>query len=237
MSQKSNDNLSLNLPLIGQVHSPYGQKFAVPRQSALVPDVVSELEFFAPYGDPQAFIGIEGFSHLHLIFYFHQVPAEEFRAMVRPPRLGGNLHLGVFATRSPFRPARLGLSIVKLERIYQVNGLVRLQVSGADVVDGTPIVDIKPYIPFVDALPHAQGGFASMPPKIKKVVFTSRAQQDLQALTAREFKALEQILAQDPRPAYKAEHDDPKIYYAKLFGYNVAFGVKADTVTVLEAVK
>ena len=106
MSLSVSEDMGVSLPVIGRVHSPYGQKFAVPRQSSLVSDAVSELEFFAPYGDPQAFVGIEGFSHLHLIFYFHPVPTAAFRPMVRPPRLGGNQHMGVFATRRKERSSR-----------------------------------------------------------------------------------------------------------------------------------
>ena len=178
MSKNEQSELSsYTLPVIGVMHSPYGQKFAVPRQSGLVPDALSTIEFFAPYGDPQAFAGLQGFSHLHVIFMFHQIPEGPFRAQVRPPRLGGNQHVGVFATRSPFRPSRLGLSVVKLENLTVQHGLVCLQVSGADLVDGTPIIDVKPYIPFVDALPEAQGGFAAAPPELKQVIFSAKAQE------------------------------------------------------------
>ena len=234
---EQSEQSSYTLPVIGVMHSPYGQKFAVPRQSGLVPDALSTIEFFAPYGDPQAFTGLQGFSHLHVIFMFHQIPEGPFRAQVRPPRLGGNQHVGVFATRSPFRPSRLGLSVVKLENLTVQHGLVCLQVSGADLVDGTPIIDVKPYIPFVDALPEAQGGFAAAPPELKQVIFSAKAQEQLRSLSEREFKALREILAQDPRPAYKAEQEDPKRYYALLFGFNVGFCVSSDTVTVVEALK
>ncbi|MBO8415456.1 MAG: tRNA (N6-threonylcarbamoyladenosine(37)-N6)-methyltransferase TrmO [Proteobacteria bacterium] len=230
-------NPSFNLPQIGVIHTPYGQKFAVPRQGGLAPAALSEIEFFAPYGDPQAFIGLEGFSHLHVLFIFHEI--EEglpFKAMVRPPRLGGNQRAGVFATRSPFRPGRLGLSVLKLRAMRVVNGLMRLSVEGADMVDGTPIVDVKPYIPFVDAHPEAAGGFASAPPPVKSVSFEPEVHKALaQRFTPDELQALEQILAQDPRPAYKAQSTDDRIYYALILGLNIGFKVTADHVTVVSA--
>lgn len=224
---------SFSLPQIGVMHTPYGQKFAVPRQGGLAPDALSEIEFFAPYGDPQAFIGLEGFSHLYVIFYFHEIVAQPFRAMVRPPRLGGNQHLGVFATRSPFRPARLGLSVLQLCAMRVENGLMRLQVAGADMVDGTPVVDVKPYVPFVDAHPEARGGFAAAPPILKEVRFTPEAEDKLQhTLTAQQRRALQQILAQDPRPAYKAREEDERVYFAQLWNLNIGFKVSGGVVTV-----
>lgn len=236
MSKTTN---SFNLPQIGVIHTPYGQKFAVPRQGGLAPAAVSEIEFFAPYGDPQAFIGLEGFSHLHVLFIFHEI--EEglpFKAMVRPPRLGGNQRAGVFATRSPFRPGRLGLSILKLRGMRVVDGLMRLSVEGADMVDGTPILDVKPYIPFVDAHPEAEGGFASAPPPVKQVSFNPEVKAELEKrFSPTQMEALEQILAQDPRPAYKAQTSDDRIYYALILGLNIGFKVSENCVTVVSAVK
>ena len=132
---------------VGFIHSPYNDKFAVPRQPRLAPSAVCVLEFYPPYDTENAFEGIDGFSHLHLIFLFDRVCYEEFKPRVRPPRLGGNTYVGVFATRSPFRPNRIGMSIVKLERVIRQKGRVKLVISGADLVDGTPVLDIKPYIP------------------------------------------------------------------------------------------
>ena len=222
---------------IGRIRTPYGQKFAVPRQPGLAP-AACEIELFKPYCDPQAVVGLEGFSHLHVIFVFDQEPEQDtFRPMVRPPRLGGNQRVGVFVCRSPNRPNRLGLSVLKLNQIENRNGRIVLHVEGADMVDNTPIIDIKPYIPFVDAIPEAQGGFAQQPPVQKQVVFSPKAQEQLAEPTwghLNEQRALlESILAQDPRPAYKQKEADGKDYAALILGVNVRFSVNTDTVTVL----
>lgn len=221
---------------IGVIHTPYDQKFAVPRQPGLAADVPCEIELFEPYSDPQACIGLEGFSHIHVIFVFDQVPLEKvskehFKPMIRPPRLGGNQRVGVFASRSPFRPNRLGLSILKLEGVIKRQGKMVLSVSGADMVDGTPILDIKPYIPFVDAKTDAIGGYASEPPALKEVIYTSEAQERL-AQIGLDQSVLTQILAQDPRPAYKGEQDD-RTYYALIKGVHVEFRVKGHQLIVL----
>lgn len=222
---------------IGRIRTPYGQKFAVPRQPGLAP-AACEIELFKPYCDPQAVVGLEGFSHIHVIFVFDQEPEQDtFRPMVRPPRLGGNQRVGVFACRSPNRPNRLGLSVLKLNQIENRNGRIVLHVEGADMVDNTPIIDLKPYIPFVDAIPEAQGGFAQQPPVQKQVVFSPKAQAQLAAPAwahLNEQRALlESILAQDPRPAYKQKDEDGKDYAALILGVNVRFSVSATTVTVL----
>ncbi len=223
---------TFNLEPIGVIHTPYGQKFAVPRQPGLAASVHCEIELLAPYCDPQACIGLEGFSHIHVIFIFDKVEVDKFRPMIRPPRLGGNQRVGLFASRSPFRPSRLGLSVLKLERVENRNGKTVLHVLGADMVDGTPILDIKPYIPFVDALPDAVGGFALTPPELKQVEFSHKAEQLLTSLKL-DRDSLVDILAQDPRPAYKGSEDD-KPYFALLMGYNIMFKVADDVVTVLD---
>lgn len=227
---------SFEIAPIGVIHTPYGQKFAVPRQPGLAAAVPCEIELLEPYSDPQACIGLEGFSHIHVLFIFDQVPleqvsAEHFKPMIRPPRLGGNQRVGVFASRSPFRPNRIGLSILKLDKILKRNGKTVLAVSGADMVDGTPIIDIKPYIPFVDAKTEAQGGYAANPPALKEVLYSDLA---LQQLTSRHLdqEVLTQILAQDPRPAYKGL-DDHKSYFALIMGVNVEFVVKDQQVQVI----
>lgn len=221
---------------VGIIHTPYGQKFAVPRQPGLAADVPCEIEMLEPYSDPQAFIGLEGFSHIHVIFVFDQVPLEQvskehFKPMIRPPRLGGNQRVGVFASRSPFRPNRLGLSVLKLEKVIKRQGRIFLAVSGADMVDGTPILDIKPYIPFVDAKMNAQGGYASEAPALKEVVYGPEALEKLQQLKLDQH-VLTQILAQDPRPAYKGA-DDHKSYFALIMGVNVEFCVREQRLHVV----
>ena len=226
---------NFNLSPIGVIHTPYGQKFAVPRQAGLIANAVSTIEFFSPYNDPQAFEGLLGFSHLHLIFIFDKIPKEStFRAQVRPPRLGGNQKIGVFATRSPFRPTRLGLSLVKIRDLKVKNGGVLLEVLGADLVDGTPILDIKPYIPFVDSIPDARGGYASERPPEYQVEFSEKAKDNLKKLTAEQIDCVREILAQDPRPAYKDSHDSRE-YVARLYDYDIRFTVNEGLVQVIAA--
>lgn len=220
---------------VGFIHSPYNDKFAVPRQPRLAPSAVCVLEFYPPYDTENAFEGIDGFSHLHLIFLFDRVCYEEFKPRVRPPRLGGNTYVGVFATRSPFRPNRIGMSIVKLERVIRQKGRVKLVLSGADLVDGTPVLDIKPYIPFVDSIPEAEGGFAKEPPVKLSVEFSQESKKSLSVLSDRCIKAIEESLSQDPRPAYKSDDNDSKMYCAKLYGFAVYFTVADLKVSVIKA--
>ena len=222
---------------IGFIHSPYLQKFAVPRQPGLAPSVVSKITFIPPYCDPEAFKGLQGFSHIHLLFIFDKAPYSEFKATVRPPRLGGNKRVGVFASRSPFRPSRIGLSVVKLEKVGEENGRAYLEVSGADLVDGTPIIDIKPYIPFVDAHPEAKGGFADKPPSVKEVVFLPEVLDLLNVFTLKERQAVTEILAQDPRPAYKGKKEDGKIYKVAFNGYDIAFKAEENKIIVCDVIK
>lgn len=233
----SNQPQSYNIKPIGLVHSPYGQKFAVPRQPGLAPHAEAVIEFFEPYDDPRAFCGLEGFSHIHLLFIFDKAPYDHFKATVRPPRLGGNTRVGVFATRSPFRPSSLGLSIVRLIGIEETDGHVRLRIGGADLVDGTPIVDIKPYIPFVDAVADAQGGFAEDPPELRKVIIPDEIARMLkEELGHNRFLAISETLAQDPRPAYKGDYDE-KLYFARLYNYDIGFISHENEIRVETAVK
>lgn len=220
---------------VGFIHSPYNDKFAVPRQPRLAPSALCVLEFYPPYDTEIAFDGIEGFSHLHLVFLFDKVEYQNFKPKVRPPRLGGNTYVGVFATRSPFRPNRIGMSIVKLESVLKEKGRVKLLVSGADLVDGTPILDIKPYIPFVDSIPEASGGFASAPPKQLDVIFSKLSEEALSVLSENSRKAITESLSQDPRPAYKSQEEDSKMYCAKLYGFEIYFTVQGSTVRVEKA--
>lgn len=222
---------------IGLVHSPYGQKFAVPRQPGLAPHAEAVIEFFSPYDDEKAFYGLQGFSHIHLIFLFDLAPYDHFKATVRPPRLGGNTRRGVFATRSPFRPSRLGLSVVRLLNIEVKDQKVRLRIGGADLVDGTPVVDIKPYIPFVDAVPEAQGGFAVEPPRLKAVTIPPKIEAVLKdELGDRRLLAIAETLAQDPRPTYKGDGDN-KLYFARLYNYDIGFKSGVEEITVEKIVK
>ncbi len=223
---------------IGVIHTPYGEKFGVPRQPGIVPSTHSRICLFAPFGDPQAVEGLLAFSHLHVIFLFDKIsPEEKFRRMIRPPRLGGNKRVGVFASRSPFRPNRIGLSVVKIEGVEVVNKLATILVSGADMVDGTPVLDIKPYVPFVDAIPDALGGFALQPPEKKTVLYSKEALADLKAAQARgaqlSLKLLDEVLAQDPRPAYKSAEQDDKVYFVVLAQHRVSFMARGEQLVVL----
>lgn len=219
------------LAQIGVIHSPYKEKFAVPRQPGLVTSARGELRLEAPYNQPDMVRGLEAFSHIWIIFIFHQTMEGGWRPTVRPPRLGGNTRMGVFATRSTFRPNPVGMSLVCLENIAIHNGEVTLHLSGLDLVDGTPVVDIKPYLPFAESLPDAKAGYAQNPPDTQMAVYFSPAlEPQLLALEHRypQFKHfVSEVLAQDPRPAYRRLEDPGKSYAVWLLDFNVRWRVTA----------
>lgn len=187
---------------IGYIHSCFKEKFAIPRQSLLAPLATGVLELLPPFNQQQALEGLEQVSHIWLLFIFHQTLAQKHRLKVRPPRLGGNKSLGVFATRSTFRPNGLGQSVVKLDNI--LDG--KLYLSGIDLLDGTPIVDIKPYVPYADTVTDAFNHIAPAPPPIKTVNWTEQALKQANEHATRLDQPLigliNQCLSQDPRPAY-----------------------------------
>jgi len=226
---------------IGVIHSPYKEKFAVPRQPGLVADGGGELHFLPPYNVADAVRGLEGFSHLWLLFVFHQTMEGGWRPTVRPPRLGGNARMGVFATRSTFRPNPIGMSLVELKGIRCQKDQVILQLGSLDLVDGTPIVDIKPYLPFAEAVPQARAGYAqSAPAADMPVYFTAEVQQQLLQLEKRYphiERFISQVLAQDPRPAYRKSEDVGKTYAVLLLDFNVRWRVteQGSEVFALEA--
>lgn len=223
------------LTAIGRIRTPFHEKFGIPRQSGLV-DVAGVVEMLPGYDKPALFDGLETFSHLWLTFVFHQSVSQGWRKRVRPPRLGGNQRKGVFATRSPFRPNHLGLSVVRLEQIQVKEGRVRLHVRGADLLDGTPVVDIKPYLPYVDALPDAAGGFAPHPPSMQlRVVFSDKAERQLQPIPSGEtLKTLiKQLVALDPRPAYRKQSDEDRVYGMRLAGCNLRWQVSGNCATIV----
>ena len=233
-SEKTDEgSFAAGIEIIGYINTPYDEKFAVPRQPGLAPHALSMIVFNPPYDDPLAFEGLEGFSHIHVIFLFDRIKKATFSARVRPPRLGGNRRIGVFASRSPFRPSRIGLSVMKLEKIGRNSqGGVFLVVSGADLTNRTPIIDIKPYVPFVDAVTDARGGFADQPPKLHEVCFSKKALDDLNDLQDFEIAAVKETLAQDPRPAYKNRGEDDKVYGFGMYRHEIRFKVYAGTVLV-----
>ena len=219
--------------VIATMHSAFPAKFGIPRQSGLVEALRSTIVFEPPYRNPDALRGLEGFSHLWLIWSFSQARRKEWSPTVRPPRLGGNTRMGVFATRSPFRPNPIGLSSVKLEVIRQDPDLGPvLQVSGADLLDGTPIFDIKPYLPYTDAHPEAAQGFTAAYQDYRLEVDFPPALLELVDPAQRE--ALTGVLAQDPRPSYQA--DPARVYGMAFGGLNVRFTV-ADGVLTVQAVE
>lgn len=218
-----------HLQVIGEIRGPYKEKFGIPRQPGLV-DVECLLQLRTGFDRPEMFEGLEGFSHLWLTFVFHDCLGQGWRDRVRPPRLGGNRRVGVFASRSPFRPNHLGLSVVELLGIEQQDGL-RLRLRGADLLDGTPVLDIKPYLPYVDAIPGARAGFAPGPPTALQVRFSAQVRQKL-AGDAPLQRIIASVLAQDPRPAYQA--DDPgRLYGMRLAEVNVRFRIVAGVAEVV----
>lgn len=218
------------MKIIARIRSDFPEKFGIPRQSGLVPEAVSRVIFEEEFRSPEALRGIEGFDYLWLIWEFSENLRENWSPTVRPPRLGGNTRLGVFATRSPFRPNPIGLSSVKLEGIENdpEHGMI-LVVSGADLMDGTPIYDIKPYIPYTDAHPGAASGFASVPDKTIPVEFPEEL---LAQLPQQYHQPLIRTLAQDPRPSYR--QDGSHMYGLYYAGYNIRFRVTGGVLKVCE---
>ena len=214
---------------IGVVRSPYKEKFAVPRQPGLVKSGGGELHLIAPYNQADAVRGLEAFSHLWVLFIFHQTMEAGWRPTVRPPRLGGNARMGVFATRSTFRPNPVGMSLVELNGIRCQKEQVILELGGLDLVDGTPVVDIKPYLPFAEALTDARASYAQQAPQADMpVYFTDALAAELVHLEKRYPRLREfivDVLAQDPRPAYRKEEDAGKAYAVWLLDFNVRWRV------------
>lgn len=222
---------SLTLNIIAKINTDFPSKFGIPRQSGLVPELRGEIVFEPEYRDTSALNGLEGFSHLWLLWKFSESVCDNWHPTVRPPRLGGNKRVGVFATRSPFRPNPIGLSCVKLEEIKQTSdrGTV-LIVSGADLLDGTPIYDIKPYIPYTDSRTEATGGFAQEVFGDKLEVIIPPEFETL--LPEEKLMALRALLAGDPRPAY--QEDETREYGFDFADFCVKFIVKGKKLTVRE---
>lgn len=217
------EQIALNI--IGKISSPYKEKFAIPRQPGLVSAAKGTITLLDKANNRDLVKGLEQFSHLWLIFVFHDTQAQGWKPLVRPPRLGGNKKLGVLATRSTFRPNPIGMSVVKLESIACINNQVTIYISGLDLLDSTPILDIKPYIPYSDALTNAHAGFAQLAPESQlSITFSLPAKISLQKLTLA-YPELEQfiiqVLEQDPRPAYKQDKPDDKVYGMLLYDLNI----------------
>ena len=226
--------MNVEIQAIARMRSDFATKFGIPRQSGLVEELRSTIVFEPEYRNPDALRGIEAFSHLWIIWQFSEAVRQGWSPTVRPPRLGGNTRMGVFATRSPFRPNNLGLSSVKLLGVEQTEeyGTV-IHVGGADLMDGTPIFDIKPYIPYGDCHPEATGGFTDTAGEfILKVDFPADL---LNILPQDKQEAAIGVLSHDPRPSYQRKPD--RIYGLTFAGYDIRFQVQADTLTVVEVNK
>lgn len=215
------------MKIIARISTPFKTKFGIPRQSGVTPDVKGEIMFEPDYREIEAVRGLEGFSHIWLIWCFSESVSDKWSPTVRPPRLGGNVRMGVFATRSPFRPNPIGLSSVVLERIeYTDDRGPVLHVRGADLMDGTPIFDIKPYVAYADSHPDASGGFTD------KTEFKKLCVELGDGVTPPLSEGLIEVLENDPRPRY---HDDPeRVYGMEYDGREVKFRVRGDTLTVIE---
>lgn len=219
---------------IGRVHSPLKQKFGLPRQPGLVSALTGQVEILPPYDRDEAFRELMGYSHIWLLSVFHLNLRAQWQATVRPPRLGGNERVGVFASRAPYRPNPIGLSLCALQGITREQGRLLLSVRGCDLVDGTPLLDIKPYLPYTDSVPDARAGFApDVPGERLTVVWSTQARQQLNRLLPR-YPDLQQLaqalIAQDPRPAY--QHDRAE-YGMRLYDLNVRFSVSDQRATIL----
>lgn len=221
------DNISLNI--IATIHTGFRSKFGIPRQSGLVSGSKATIIFEPEYRNDEALRGLDGFSHLWLIWKFSETVSPKWSPTVRPPKLGGNKRMGVFATRAPYRPNPIGLSSVKLENIeYGTENGTVLHISGADLLDGTPIYDIKPYIAYSDSHTDAVCGFADeVYGKRLKVDFGSNAEK----LPLEIKEQLEEILSCDPRPGY--QDDSERIYKFEYFSYAISFSVENDKLTVI----
>ena len=221
------------MEIIAKMHSDFASKFGIPRHSGLGEELRSTIVFEPGYRDPECLRGIEDFSHLWIIWQFSQAVEQGWSPTVRPPRLGGNTRMGVYATRSPFRPNHMGLSCVKLLGVEhtQQHGTV-LHVGGADLMDGTPIFDIKPYIPYSDSHPEASGGFTDHAGEF--LLNVNFPEELLSKLPKNKQAAAIGVLTHDPRPSYQRNPD--RIYGLNFAGFDIRFQVKESVLTVLEVI-
>jgi len=222
------------MKIIAHIQSDYDTKFGVPRQSGLVNSSLASIVFEPEYRNPDALRGLDGFSHLWLIWQFSEAVREDWSPTVRPPRLGGNTRMGVFATRSPFRPNAIGLSCVRIDRVEmdaELGPVIR--VRGADLMNGTPIFDIKPYVPYADSYPDAKGGFSFGPGE--DTIQVDCPEELLGLLPQEKREALIEVLAQDPRPGY--QRTDGRRYGIAFAGFDVRFTVDGGVLRVHEIIK
>ena len=221
------------MKIIARIHTDFPTKFGIPRQSGLINTLKAVIVFEPEYRNPEALRGLEGFSHIWLIWEFSEAVRDTWSPTVRPPRLGGNTRMGVFATRSPFRPNAIGLSSVKLDGIELHHSLgTILHISGADMMDNTPIYDIKPYLPYTDSHPEAIGGFAD--PLDGYTLEVEFPDKWLQLIPEERRGALMDVLSHDPRPSY--QNDQNRIYGLEFAGFDIRFLVNDNVLSIFEVV-
>ena len=224
---------NFDISSIGIIHSCYKEKFGIPRQPGLVSSPAT-IEIHSEYSQDEAFRELESFSHIWVIFIFHAINNDSWKSTVRPPRLGGNQRVGVFATRSMYRPNPLGLSVVELNSIERVGNNIVLNIVGGDFLNGTPVVDVKPYLPYVDSVSSANAGYAIEQPCIKfEVVFSSAVMNEISSVKNKHpnlEKIIKEILQLDPRPAYKKK--DNKEYAIRLYEYDLKWHIEENTIIV-----
>ncbi len=221
---------------IGHIRSCFTEKFGIPRQPGLAPSATAQIELLPAYARPEAFRHLDRFSHIWVLFVFHRCRRAGWQPTVRPPRLGGNRRVGVFASRSGFRPNPIGQSVVELVAIQSRGKHTRLQIAGIDLLDGTPVLDIKPYLPYADSRPEAAGGYAATAPAlVRRVRFSDQARAACDVLEQsahpRLGRLIAELLALDPRPGY-ATDDSPRIHGMRLWDLNIRFSVNADQILV-----
>ncbi len=237
------ENKTYSFGTIGIVRSCFKEKFGIPRQAGLVSRARARLEIFSPYDREEAFRGIEEFSHLWILFVFHAArrgdrkTGNTWKSTVRPPRLGGNQRIGVFASRSGFRPNPIGISAVKLEKTERIRKTLTLYLKGGDFLDGTPVLDIKPYLPYADSIPAAQGGFAPVPPETFAVDFSPGAleiciRKEKEIRHLRDF--IVEMLQTDPRPAYYSRKSGKKIFASRVYDMDIRWEAEQNRIRVSE---
>lgn len=229
-------NVSMNI--VGVVHSPFKQKFGIPRQPALASSIAGKIEILPPYDRDEAFRDLDTFSHLWISFVFHAIEKRDWQPMVRPPRLGGNKKVGVFASRSTHRPNPLGLSVVTFEKLVRDNDKLYLHISGHDLLDQTPVVDIKPYLPYSDNVSSASNGYASVTDIERyEVTFSKESAAKIKQWSDDNNTDLKtqliELLSQDPRPAYNKSNPEPQRGGMRFYDLNVSFSIENKCVNVV----
>ncbi len=227
-------NLTFNP--VGIVHSCFTEKFGIPRQPRLVPAARATIEMLPPYDRDEAFRGLDDFSHVWIVFVFHGIEANKWQPTVRPPRLGGNTRIGVFASRSGFRPNPIGMSCVILESIRRDHDKLLLDVAGIDILNQTPVLDIKPYLPYADSIPDANGGYAAEPPRPSISIEFSDQGRGAIAEAEKTYpgftELVVQVLRADPRPAYMENRSSKTEFGLRLYDRNIRWTVRPGTISV-----